>query len=42
MSKTRPPSAAAFRQQIADLVRWGRTPGDVAREFETPAQAIRT
>ena len=42
MSKTRPPYAAAFRQQMVELVRSGRTPGDLAREFEPSAQAIRT
>ncbi len=42
MSKTRPPYAAAFRQQMVELVRAGRTPGDLAREFEPSAQAIRT
>ena len=42
MSKTRPPYPAAFRQQMVELVRSGRTPGDLAREFEPPAQAIRT
>ena len=42
MSKTRPPYAAAFRQQMVELVRSGRTPGDLAREFEPSAQTIRT
>ena len=42
MSKTRPPYPAAFRQQMVELVRSGRTPGDLAREFEPSAQAIRT
>ena len=42
MSKTSPPYAAAFRQQMVELVRSGRTPGDLAREFEPSAQAIRT
>ena len=42
MSKTRPPYTAAFRQQMVELVRSGRTPGDLAREFEPSAQAIRT
>ena len=35
MSKTRPPYPAAFRQQMVELVRSGRTPGDLAREFAT-------
>ena len=42
MSKTRPQYQAAFRQQMVELVRSGRTPGDLAREFEPSAQAIRT
>ena len=33
MSKTRPPYPAAFREQMVELVRSGRTPGDLAREF---------
>ena len=35
MSKSRPPYPAAFRQQMVELVRSGRTPGDLAREFRT-------
>ena len=42
MSKTRPPYPEAFRKQMVELVRSGRTPGDLAREFEPSAQAIRT
>ena len=42
MSKTRPPYPAAFRQQMVELVRSGRTPGELAREFEPSSQAIRT
>ena len=34
--------AAEFRQQMVDLVRSGRAPEDLAREFEPSAQAIRT
>jgi transposase len=30
-----------FRQQLVDLVRAGRTPEELAREFEPSAQAIR-
>ena len=41
MPKTRPPYAPEFRQQIVDLVRSGRDPTDLAREFEPSAQAIR-
>ena len=42
MPKARPPYAAEFRQQMVDLVRSGRAPEDLAREFEPSAQAIRT
>ena len=41
MPKTRPPYAAAFRRQMVDLVRSGRTSEALAREFEPSAQAIR-
>jgi transposase len=41
MPKTRPPYAAEFRRQMVDLVHAGRDPGDLAREFEPSAQAIR-
>ena len=41
MSKTRPPYAPEFRQQMVELVRAGRTPEELAREFEPSAQAIR-
>ena len=34
MPKTRPPYAAEFRQQMVDMVRAGRGPEDLAREFE--------
>ena len=40
MPKTRPPSAPAFRQRMVDLVRSGRDPADLSREFEPSAQAI--
>ena len=33
--------APEYRQQMVELVRMGRTPGDLAREFECSAQAIR-
>ncbi len=42
MPKTRPPYAAEFRQQMVDLVRSGRAPEDLAREFEPSSQTIRT
>ena len=41
MPKTRPPYAPEFRQQMVDLVRAGRDPQDLAREFEPSGQAIR-
>ncbi len=41
MSKTRPPYPPEFRQQMVELVRAGRTPEELAREFEPSAQAIR-
>jgi transposase len=41
MPKTRPPYSPEFRRQIVDLVRAGRDPDDLAREFEPTAQSIR-
>ncbi len=41
MPKSRPPYPAAFRQQMVELVRSGRKPGELAREFEPSAEAIR-
>ena len=41
MSKTRAPYPPEFRQQIVELVRAGRSPDELAREFEPSAQAIR-
>ena len=41
MPKTRPPYAPEFRQQMIDLVRAGRDPEDLSREFEPSGQAIR-
>lgn len=41
MPKTRPPYAPEFRRQMVELVRAGRDPTDLAREFEPCAQAIR-
>ena len=41
MPKTRPPYPAEFRRQMVELVRAGRDPSDLAREFEPSAQAIR-
>ncbi len=41
MPKTRPPYSPEFRRQMVDLVRSGRDPTDLAREFEPSSQAIR-
>lgn len=41
MPKTRPPYAPEFRRQMVELVRAGRDPAGLAREFEPSAQAIR-
>jgi transposase len=41
MAKTHPPYAPEFRQYVVELVRAGRDPADLAREFEPSAQAIR-
>ena len=41
MAKTHRPYASKFRRQIVELVRAGRDPAGLAREFEPSAQAIR-
>jgi len=41
MPKSHRPYSPDFRQRIVDLVRKGRTPEDLARQFEPSAQAIR-
>ncbi len=41
MPKTRPPYSAEFRRQMVELVRAGRDPDDLAREFEPTGQSIR-
>ena len=41
MPKTHRPYAPEFRRQIIELVRAGRTPEELAREFEPSSQAIR-
>jgi transposase len=41
MSKTRLPYAPEFRQRMIELVRAGRSPEELSREFEPSAQAIR-
>ncbi|BDB29292.1 transposase [Cupriavidus sp. TA19] len=40
MAKHHMPYAAAFRQQMVDLVHAGRRPEDLAKEFEPTAQTI--
>jgi transposase len=40
MSKVRPPYPAEFRQQMVELVRAGRTPAELSREFNVTAQSI--
>lgn len=41
MPKSHPPYPEEFRRQMVELVRSGRTPGALGREFECSAQAIR-
>ena len=41
MPKSRTPYPAEYRAQIIELVRSGRTPEELAREFEPSAQCIR-
>ncbi len=40
MQRHRPPYPPEFRQQIIELVRAGRTPEELSREFEPTAQTI--
>ena len=41
MSMTRPLYPSGFREQMVELVRSGRSPEELAREFEPSAQSIR-
>ena len=41
MPRTRLPYPPEYRQQIIELVRTGRSPEELTREFEATAQAIR-
>jgi transposase len=41
MGKSRRPYPPEFRRQMVELVRAGRTPDELAQEFEPTAQAIR-
>ncbi len=40
MPRNRPPYPPEYRQQLVDLVRGGRKPEDLSREFEPSAQSI--
>ena len=40
MPKSRPPYPAEFRARMVELVRSGRTPEELSREFEPSAQSI--
>ena len=42
MGKTHKPYPEEFRRQMVELVRAGRNPYDLAREFEPSAEAIRS
>ncbi len=42
MPKTRPAYAPEFRQQMVELVRAGRTPRELAKEFEPSEPTIRS
>ena len=41
MPKSHVPYPPEFRQQMIELVRAGRTPGELSKEFEPSSQAIR-
>ena len=41
MPRTRPPYSLEFRQQFLELLRTGRTPIELAREFEPSGETIR-
>jgi transposase len=41
MPKSRPPYPPEFREQMVGMVRAGRTPEELAREFEPTATTIR-
>ncbi len=40
MPRSRPAYPPEYRQQLVDLVRGGRTPEELSREFEPSAQSI--
>ena len=41
MAKSHPPYAPEYRRQMVELVRSGRSAGELAREFGCSAQTIR-
>lgn len=41
MPKSHPPYTPEFKRRMVELVRSGRTPEDLAKQFEPSAQAIR-
>lgn len=41
MPKYRKPYSREFKEKLVELIRQGRTPGELSREFEPTAQAIR-
>jgi transposase len=41
MPKSRPPYPTEYRRKLVELVRAGRTPEQLSRQFEPSAQAIR-
>jgi transposase len=41
MAKPRPPYTPEFRRQMVELVHAGRSPEELAQEFEPTAQSIR-
>ncbi|MFQ5877814.1 MAG: transposase [Acidobacteriota bacterium] len=41
MPKTHPPYTPECRRRLVEMVRAGRTPGSLARQFEPSAEAIR-
>ena len=41
MSLSRPPYPSGFREQMVELARSGRSPEELAREFEPSARSIR-
>ena len=41
MPKSHPPYPPEFRRQMVEFIRAGRTPNELAREFEPTAESIR-